>query len=294
MNIGIVGGGSIGLLTAVYLSKKHRVTLYVRRMEQKEMIEAKGLVLKDISGQRHYIPVEVRTLDMLKQEDCLLICVKQTHVRQVLHDIVGQDRDTPLIFLQNGISHIEAVKQLDNPVYIGITEHGAIRLNDYEVHHTGIGKIKLGKLKGNLDQFKMIAESFSTDSFPVEMISDWQSILKEKLIVNAVINPLTALFDIPNGALIELPELHAMAKTLCREVTDSLQEEFERHWEHVQTVAGQTRLNTSSMLQDIKNHKKTEIDAILGPLAANRKNSLIGFLYQSVKALEEKGRKGYS
>jgi 2-dehydropantoate 2-reductase len=34
MEIGIIGSGAVGLLSAAYLSKNHDVTLYTRRKEQ--------------------------------------------------------------------------------------------------------------------------------------------------------------------------------------------------------------------------------------------------------------------
>ena len=46
MKIGIIGGGSIGLLFAFYLSKQYPVCLYVRTKEQLDVIKSDGLCLE--------------------------------------------------------------------------------------------------------------------------------------------------------------------------------------------------------------------------------------------------------
>lgn len=100
----------------------------------------------------------------------------------------------------------------------------------------------------------------------------------EKLAVNAVINPLTVLFDCRNGELLEnfyivqtmrvvlwevaqvLCALPAIAGVSGREVRFSP----ERLYDVVIKVARATGDNWSSMLQDVRNGKQTEVDYING------------------------------
>lgn len=89
-----------------------------------------------------------------------------------------------------------------------------------------------------------------------------------KLVINAVINPLTGLFDLPNGALLEEPDLRARMAALAEEA-DSLLARLDPGWPGhslaaVEAVARATAANTSSMRADLRRSAPTEIDAING------------------------------
>lgn len=104
----------------------------------------------------------------------------------------------------------------------------------------------------------------------------------EKLIINAVINPLTVVFDCLNGQLSEQPKFEQWMRLLLYEaaiIVRSLPEvrddsdSRKRFWparleEMVLHVASMTAENQSSMLQDIRARKETEINYINGYLVA--------------------------
>ncbi|MCH8543330.1 MAG: 2-dehydropantoate 2-reductase [Alcanivorax sp.] len=89
-----------------------------------------------------------------------------------------------------------------------------------------------------------------------------------KLSVNAVINPLTALHDCPNGALCDDPALLAQAIQLAEE-TDQLLACLDPDWPsdtlaRAMQLARATARNTSSMRADYRAGRPTEIDHING------------------------------
>src|SRR5690625_4960675 len=133
MRIGIIGGGSIGLLVSSLLSLKHKnkfkITIYVRRYEQKQSINQNGLVL----NQSEKTQVRSMLINDLEKEDYLFICVKQTHIESLLPFLKRKVDGAPLIFLQNGMGHIEFIQSLHNPIFVGVVEHGALRISDHEV-----------------------------------------------------------------------------------------------------------------------------------------------------------------
>src|SRR5699024_11977573 len=90
MKIGIIGGGSIGLLISSYLCVEHEVTIYVRRVEQKQKINDHGLYL---SGNLTPFPVKALLLDEIKKEDYIIICVKQSQVSTILTKINKDDQE---------------------------------------------------------------------------------------------------------------------------------------------------------------------------------------------------------
>src|SRR5690625_3069070 len=112
MNIGVIGGGAVGLLIASYLASSHQVTVYVRRKEQMEKINEEGLFLHA----KNLLHVKANIADTIDKEDLILICVKQYHLNDLLPNLRSIDENTPLIFLQNGMRPASFYQKFKNPV----------------------------------------------------------------------------------------------------------------------------------------------------------------------------------
>lgn len=287
MKIGVLGGGSIGLLVASYLCEEHNVTLYVRRTKQKQTLNDHGLLLSNYTN-----PCKVKALltNEFKEEDCVIICVKQPEIGTVIPIIIKSNQYTPIIFLQNGMGHIDFINELPQPVYIGIVTHGALRKSDHIVTHTGKGLIKLANFSGSDELLSKMVGKLNNEKFPFQSESNWQRVLAEKLVINAVINPLTAIFEVPNGDILRNAYIMNIAKELCGEACTVLRLDFIDQWNHVKTVATNTKENVSSMWQDLKDRKKTENEAISGYLVGKSTIPIpyTTFVYNSMKALEVK------
>lgn len=293
MRIGIIGGGSIGLLLGSYLCRQYEVTLYVRRDEQKNVLNDEGLFLSDMAT-----PFSTRALllDEIQEADCFIICVKQHHIENILPILKKMNQQTPLLFLQNGMGHIEHLQGIDNDLYVGIVEHGALRKSDNHVIHTGKGTIKIATYTGDFEVLTSLVEQFNQPAFPFERAPDWKELLTNKLIVNAVINPLTTLFDVPNKEILNNTYVYYLVEKLCYEAAMILNLDYRVQLEKVKEIAKQTGENISSMLTDIRMGRQTEIDAISGYLMenSNHETPYTTFVYKSVKALEVKNEIGQS
>lgn len=94
---------------------------------------------------------------------------------------------------------------------------------------------------------------------------------------NALINPLTALFDIPNGALLDSPDTLKLMRELFEEASAVAfangQKMGETDWQEIVTICRNTSRNHSSMLQDVKRQKRTEVESINGYLVARGKEA---------------------
>jgi 2-dehydropantoate 2-reductase len=92
-----------------------------------------------------------------------------------------------------------------------------------------------------------------------------------KLVINAAINPLTALLRISNGKLLVIPEVHELMAEAAREAAivaarRGVKLPYADPVTAVEDVARKTAANTSSMLQDVLRGTPTEIDAINGAI----------------------------
>ncbi|QGQ46958.1 2-dehydropantoate 2-reductase [Metabacillus sediminilitoris] len=292
MDFGIIGAGSLGLLYSFYLSKDYSLTLYTNRKQQADLINKRGLsYFKDDTYTTAMIQA---TSDRNYKEDFLIVTVKQYDIEAII-DVLKELSPRTILFLQNGMGHLPYLSVLSkHQILLGISEHGAIRLNDHSVKHTGIGVTKISHYNQDKPQHsifsQLLAEQHSL--FGIELKDDWHNMLTEKLIVNATINPLTAILKVKNGELIKNNDFKQILYELFKEVVLILDVQNEvKLWEHVQTICKKTEKNESSMYKDIQDGRQTEIDSILGYLIqCARKNQImiptITFLYHAIKGIE--------
>jgi len=202
--------------------------------------------------------------------------------------------DGVALTLQNGVGNKEKLAAVlgDERVALGVTTYGANLAGAARVRPAGEGVITLGT---HLLMNRM-AELFRLAGLAVESSPDPNALLWGKLVINAAINPLTALLDVPNGELLERPSARLLMADIAREaaaVAEALgvQLHFSDPVSKVEEIARRTAANRSSMLQDVTRGSLTEIDAICGaiveageragiPTPANR------VIWQLVSALE--------
>ena len=162
-------------------------------------------------------------------------------------------------------------------VALGVTTTGARMLEPGYVQHTGEGKVSLGSHK-NVAGF---GELLQNAGFQVETIADPQSLLWGKLVINAAINPLTALLRVPNGELLARPSARELMQEAASEAAlvaaaKGIKLPYDDPEDAVEAVAKNTASNISSMLQDVLRGTPTEIDAING--AVIREGEKVGLL----------------
>lgn len=261
MRVGIIGGGAIGLLFAKYLTEEHEITIYTRSNEQAKLLSEEGLqFIRD--GKQHTYSVRAEQVSQsIKQEDLLIVAVKQYHLTDLLPLL--ETWNGPILFVQNGMGHLEFMKKLAaQPIYVGVVEHGALKHNGNTVEHTGIGKTKLALFSGKAG---LTLQTKDNPNFMFEFHEDYHQILIEKLVANAVINPLTAILSVPNGELVTNSYFKTILEDFFHEIAHILEiRNKEQVLQSVLKICEHTYQNRSSMLKDIENHRLTEIEAILG------------------------------
>jgi 2-dehydropantoate 2-reductase len=275
MKIFIVGAGALGSLFGGLLARAGaQVYLYnPSNIEHIRAIERAGLF---IEREGATIRVSVRAMitpDSIEEADLVGIFVKAHQTAQALASIAPRLRSqTWVLSVQNGTGMEEEIlKFVAKERFLrGVTAQGATLLRSGRVRWAGIGPTKLGRWEGPLvpETEKLIA-LFRCAEIETEYSEEIERLLWEKLIINCAINPLTALFNQPNGAIVHDPELREIAGVIAQEtlrvarahgVTLSEAEAVAR----VETVARKTAQNISSMLQDVRRGRSTEIEYING------------------------------
>lgn len=290
MKITIIGAGSIGLLLAAKFSMaNHTVTIVCHRVQQANEINTEGIEYRGKEVSR----IAVQSTSELRDHnvDLLIIAVKSHQVSSVvqhIREVYGEDIPD-MLFIQNGMAHIQNLESLSHNVLVGIINHGAKKLDDVTVLHTGEGTIQVSAYQGMPNPLHKL----SNEDFPIYYVKDWYSMLARKLVVNCAINPLTGIFDIDNGELLTNARFYTILRELVKESSRVLELDYEEALSYVQAVCNKTARNTSSMLADLKRGRLTEIDAITGVILKQAELKGLDapysrFVYDSIKGLEKK------
>ncbi len=135
--------------------------------------------------------------------------------------------------------------------------------------------------------------------FEISIVKNLEPVMWGKLVINAAINPLTALLRVKNGELLANPPARMLMGELASEgalVARALGVElpFSEPELAVEDVAQRTSENISSMLQDVLREAPTEVDAINGAVirAGERKGvptPVNQVIWSLVKALPVRG-----
>lgn len=304
MRIGIIGGGAIGLLVAAYARKANLpVTLFTRTQYQKNEIDKYGIFLKVIDKpiENYIVHSKCFSIENIREVDFLFVAVKQYHLKTVVSQLGELGNELPPIaFLQNGMSHLHILDDLSaKNVFVAIVEHGALKENDMTVCHTGNGMIRLGVIRGNYSTNLEMLNKLSITGLSITYEEDWLRIMKQKLLVNVCINPLTALFGVRNGGLVDNNFYKQIMSSVFNEAIQVLElDHKEALWEYVLSICEKTANNRSSMLRDLDLKKETEIEAICGFILDEGKKQgkllpIIQFLFDSIKGLELERRDPY-
>ena len=297
--LAVVGVGCVGSLIAHILNKSGIEPYLIFRTPEKARF-AKELGIKiEVDSKVWNIRGVFTSYDNLPEViNVAFICTKAYDSTAAIANLLRNTKRIDLIVMcQNGIGSYEEATKLFDPDNI------AILVLNAGVHRVGPGYYKvvgfstsyLGQIRAKFTS-KFIGEVVNyLKPLKVLFTQDIEPYRWLKLLINAAINPVTAILRARNGVIIENSYARDIAINVIREgleITRSLGIKLPRDpIEELFTVAKATRSNISSMLQDIMNKKRTEIDYINGVIVRygrelNIRTPTNEVLYDLIKALE--------
>lgn len=296
----IAGTGAMACLFAYRLSAAGiPITMLGSWPAGLEAIAKYGVRVVDDKGQETAYPVRV-TAD---PKDCAnshyaLVFVKAWQTGRTAEQLAKCLAANGLaLTLQNGVGNREALaKVLGVPrVTLGVTTAGATLLGPGLVRPSGEAVITLSAHP----RLAALSNLLQSAGFVIETAPDATALLWGKLVINAAINPLTALLGVPNGELVNRTTARALLHAVVREaaavaVAQGIRLPYPDPVIAVETIARRTATNLSSMLQDVQRGAPTEIEAICGAIiqAGEQKGVATPInrtLLQLVKALRPDG-----
>jgi 2-dehydropantoate 2-reductase len=279
MKIAILGSGAMGSIFGGWLSHRHEVWLIDIWQEHLDAINTTGLQI-ETNGQLHcFHPRTAVNAQNVGPVNLVIIFVKSFDTATAL----SQNRElftpqTLVLTLQNGWGNAEDILRYVNAenLFLGTTAHGGNVLGPGRVCHAGQGQTYVGVRSGTTRRAQTIADLLTKSGFETVVTATVAAMIWRKLLINAAINPLTALLNVPNGYLTECAAAQELMENIIGEavtVANAAGMNFDATavLEEVKKVARLTAANRSSMLQDVTKKRPTEVGRINGAIVAQGK-----------------------
>jgi 2-dehydropantoate 2-reductase len=255
--VAIVGPGALGLVFAERLAR-HTAVALVARSEARARELRSGVTV----GEAAFVP-EVYAAETPPSAEWILVLVKAQDTRAAA---VAASRMSPrgVLSLQNGwVEELLREPLADTLAAQGVTTEAAYR-HGREVRPSGAGETLAPP------GFEELAHLLRTAGFRARIEPQIVQARMRKLLVSACINPLTALYRIPNG-MVCAPPYAELLSTLAGEGAAVLRAEGldiddRSALELVAGVARASAQNRSSMLQDVEAGRETEAPFVTGAL----------------------------
>lgn len=271
----IFGAGALGSVVAARLADIHEVSLLGRK-EHVDAINECGLRVTghtEVLQKKINAAANLATIDGAPP-DAILITVKAYDTRSAVRALSNYWNKPIFVSLQNGLGNEEAIAEHATKVLGAVINQGATFIGPGEVFHAGSAEIDFGPFAGTTNEdAETVAAAFREVGFPAQAKQDIREKIWAKVILNAAVNPLTALLRKRTGELAETEALKPVLKLIVKEsvaiaAASGVTLNETKILDKIVAVAKATRDNKSSMLQDLEKGRRTEIDAINGELIA--------------------------
>lgn len=291
MKVSVIGPGAMGLLYAARLAKSGvTTTLIDYRADRADRLASSGITVER-DGKTITAKPAV-SLEIPPKQHLILVLTKAYSTLSV-----KLPSGVPVLTLQNGLGNVETLCDQvgSSSVLAGTTSEASTFIEEGRVRHVSEGVTKLGSWTSCPTQDAL--DSLTKAGFNVEITDTPGQIIWEKVAVSAGINPLTALLNVPNGKLLDMREARQLIRDLVVEAAKVASTEGYRFnyslVEKTEEICRDTADNISSMLQDIRANRRTEIEAISGEIL--RRGELASLpaprtrvVWQLVKGLESR------
>ncbi len=279
MRIVIVGAGALGGLVGAQLtdSGEDVVLLEINQARTKLLNETGLFISAGALGER-CVPIRVvSSVENLEHADLVFISVKSYQTEAALRGvlpIVGPA--TRVLSMQNGIGNAEKIAEIIGVerVLTGITYHSIQHTGPNRLRYRkGIKPIQIAPLDGDVTpDVDAIGEVFVRAGLDTNVVDSIDHVVWQKLLHNAVVNPVSALTGLTCRELLEDEAWQEFMRACCLEIIEVMRARgvpiVDEEDPYRPVIGSQKALgkNRPSMWQDLSRGLPTEIDAINGAI----------------------------
>lgn len=270
----VLGAGAIGSIYGALLSEKNDVTL-IGNKAHVDAVNSKGLSISGDINETFYLKADTE-IRRIPENTLIILTTKAYDSAKAIKQIKKLlKKDTVILVLQNGLGNEEIVKRVAGDKAKILRSVTAMATEFFEP-----GKIGFWSGETIIEQNEVaeeICEILNKCMLKTRLFNDINLEVWNKLIVNCVVNPLSALFHVRNRELVS-GSLKTVRHGIVRECVEVGKAEgitFPKDLEQKVDEKISSYTNFSSMYQDIMKGKKTEIDFLNGKVVElGRKHSI--------------------
>ena len=289
MKILVLGAGAIGSVFGGFLAKSgHEVVLFGRD-HCINPVNNKGLRIEGIWGKHHVTDIRAySSLNKIVQSegkvfDLTLLTVKSYDTRELVKNYVRTfGKSCLFVSLQNGLGNLETITEIlgKDKAIGGRVIFGAELIVPACVKVTVYAdKVVLGSFKEGVPFRKVneIAELFDAAGIPTTSTKEIEKFIWGKVLYNSSLNALSCLLEANYGRLLENRYTKAIMEDIIRELFIVIHKKGvlvdwkganEYTADLFEHLIPTTYDHFSSMLQDKRNNKEIEIDALNGKIVS--------------------------
>jgi 2-dehydropantoate 2-reductase len=277
MRILIVGAGALGGLVGAHLAEAGEdVALLEINRSRAKLLNETGLFLSlEDKGERCVRLRVVCSVDAMEPADLVFVAVKSYETETAVRGVSAVTAPhTRVLSMQNGIGNTAVIAGIVGPerALSGITYHSIQHTGPNRLRYRpGIKPIQIAPYDGRVtEKVREIGEVFRRSGLSTEVAENIDHAVWQKLLHNAVVNPVSALTGLSCRELLDDDDLQMFMRELCLEIVAIMRARgipvIDEEDPYRPVVGSQQALgkNRPSMWQDLARGHRTEIDAING------------------------------
>ncbi len=275
--VAVLGAGAVGCYYGGMLARAGHPVVLIGRPLHMDAVEAAGLRLETKAFDER-VGVQASTkASAVRGAKIVLFCVKSTDTEAAAAQIAPNlDADAVVINLQNGVDNTERIvaqlriAKAPNPVVPAVVYVATEMAGPGHLKHHGRGDLVIGDLGGgaSADLLQDLQARFGRAGVPVVISGNVAGELWAKLVVNCAYNAISAISQLPYGAMIEGAGVRDVMRDVVRETLAVAKAEGVATspdlLERTLGLAASMPTQYSSTAQDLARAKPTEIDHLNG------------------------------
>ena len=224
MHVLIMGSGGVGAFIGTRLLQTGQEVTFVARGPHLQAIRDHGLSMLSETGTRqvHHVNAVEHPEDVASKPDLIIFAVKCYDTQQAAQLLRPALSDqTAVLTLQNGIDSVPTLSSILGAQHIiggatwltaHILEPGVIEYQDAEV------RAAIGEPAGAIsNRVQTIAQALRAAGFEIEVTDDINHVLWNKLVLLAVLGPVTAACQLPLGPILATRGMLNLFRTMFNE-----------------------------------------------------------------------------
>ena len=261
----ILGAGAIGSVYGAFLSKRNDIIL-IGKKAHVDAVNSKGLSISGYINKTFHLKTD-REIHEIPEKTLIILTTKAYDSTKAIEKTKKLlKKDTVILILQNGLGIKENVKRA-----VGDKAKILRAITTMAAEFFEPGKIRFWNGETIIEQnenAEEISKIFNDCMLKTRLSRDINREVWNKMVVNCVVNPLSALFRVRNCEIV-VDSLRTVRHRIIMECVEvgkaegiTFPEDLEKRVD--EKISSYT--NFSSMCQDVMKGKKTEIDFLNGKI----------------------------